>query len=331
VTPGISALRPLLAVPGGRVTIEGGPFAVDGVHLPVVRVGPRQARVAFATAREIVVQVPPDLEGTVAVRIDDAPGASVMLELGVVVATGVHQVDSPVVDHEGNVYLTCSGSRGQRTPVSVYRVRPDGTREIHVTGLTNPTSMAFGPDGRLYVSSRFDGTVSRIDEEGRAEVFATDLGIACGIAFGLDGTLFVGDRSGTIFRIDATGEVRTFATLPSSTAAFHLAMGADAALYVSVPTLASSDRVYRIEPDGQVKTFAEGFGRPQGLAIDASGRLHVVEALAGDAGLFSVDPDGTRTRVLSAPRLVGATFGPSGGLVVTSNETAWRFPSPAPA
>ena len=57
-------------------------------------------------------------------------------------------------------------------------------------------------DGRIYVSSRFEGTVYRVATDGTAEQFATDLGVACGLAFAADGTLFVGDRSGTIFRVD---------------------------------------------------------------------------------------------------------------------------------
>src|SRR5260221_11468358 len=88
--------------------------------------------------------------------------------------------------------------------------------------------MAMDAEGRLYVSSRFEGVVYRLADDGSAEPFATDLGIACGLAFAPDGPLFVGDRSGTIFSVDRSGKATVFASLPSSVAAFHLALGPDA-------------------------------------------------------------------------------------------------------
>src|SRR2546428_434286 len=83
--------------------------------------------------------------------------------------------------------------------------------------------------------------------------------VACGLAFADDGTLFVGDRSGTIFRVDAAGRAMTFASLPASVAAFHLAMGPDGALYVTGPTLSPYDTVYRIDREGNVTTTHTGF------------------------------------------------------------------------
>ena len=320
-----------MAVPGGRVTVEGGPFGVHDTHLPVVRIGTHEARLVFATPRELSTLVPPGLEGArVQVRVEDAPGASVFVEVGRVVATGIHQVDSPAVDPEGTVYLTCSGTRGQQTPVSVYRVRDGGPREVFVTGLTNATALAMGPDGALYVTSRFDGSVSRIDAQGRAETVVSDLGIACGLAFGGDGAMYVGDRSGTVFRVEASGETRTLATLPPSVAAYHLAVGPDEAVFVAGPTMGSRDHVYRIDPAGRVDVFASGFGRPQGLAFGPSGALYVVEALAGVVGLYRVTGHAAPELVLSAPSLVGVAFDPRGGLVVASNETAWRFSETLP-
>lgn len=329
--PTIAGLRPLLAVPGGRVTVEGGPFGIHDTRLPVVRIGTREARLVFATPWELATIVPADIDGgRLPVRVEGAPGAAALFEVGRLVATGLHQVDSPAVDREGTVYLTCSGTRGQQTPVSIYRVRDGGPREVFVTGLTNATSLAIGPDGALYATSRFDGSVSRIDEQGRPEPVASDLGIACGLAFGPDGTMYVGDRSGTVFQLDATGETRTFASLPPSVAAYHLAVGPDGALFVAGPTMAPRDRVYRIDPNGRVEVFASGFGRPQGLAFSPSGTLYVVEALAGVAGLYRVDGHGPPELVLSAPSLIGVAFDPRGGLVVASNETAWRFSETPP-
>ena len=107
--------------------------------------------------------------------------------------------------------------------------------------------MAIGPEGDLYVSSRFEGTVYRVTADGSIAPFATDLGIPCGLAFDREGTLFVGDRSGTIFRVDRAGQATTHASVPSSVAAFHLAFGPDEALYVTAPTLSPYDSVFRID------------------------------------------------------------------------------------
>jgi sugar lactone lactonase YvrE len=234
-------------------------------------------------------------------------------------------VDNPVFDADGNLYVTYSGTRGQQVPVSIFRVRPNGTRETFSSGIVNATSMAFGPDGRLYVSSRFEGTVYRVNADGTFEAFARELGVACGLAFAGDGTLFVGDRSGTLFRVDREGNAEPFATLPGSIAAFHLAIGPDRAIYVTAPTLSTYDSIYRVAADGSISTLAARFGRPQGITFDAKGTLFVVEALAGGSGLYRLPQDGKPELVLAGQGLVGVAFDPFGGLIVCSNETAFRL------
>jgi sugar lactone lactonase YvrE len=209
--------------------------------------------------------------------------------------------------------------------VSIFRIGRDGTRNAFVSGLVNATSLAFDREGVLHVSSRFEGIVYRVDADGHAEVAATDLGIACGLAFGPDGALYVGDRTGTILRVGSAGKAVPFATLPPSVAAFHLAFGRDDALYVTAPSLRTYDDVYRIDEAGQVTVAATGFGRPQGIAFDAAGRLHVAEALAGAGGLFRVDQAGGAERVVAAPSLVGVAFDGNDALVVATGDTVFRF------
>lgn len=311
------------------MTITGRGFTLDP-RPPEVRLGGQPAQLAHASSESLTVIVPSGLDGgRTPIRVDSAPLETVYVDIGAPIATGVHQVDNPAFDRQGNLFVTFSGSRGQDAPVSIYVVGRDGSREPYVVGLPNPTSMVVGPDGDLYVSSRFDGHVHRVSPDGVVNAFATDLGVACGIAFGPDGLLYVGDRSGSILRV-TDQKATQFASLPPSVAAFHLAFGPGGWLYVAAPTLASRDVVYRISPAGEVEVFCDGFGRPQGLAFDDQGQLFVVEAVAGWSGLYRLGPDrpGTPRQMIAGGDLIGLAFDPRGGLVLVSQDTAYRLNVP---
>ena len=324
--PRITSVHPPAAVAGGRIAVHGPGVGGDGDGLPEVWIDDRPAQVVYAGRNRVACLVPADAAGgSMPVRLGTVPGESARLEVGAQVATGVHQVDSPVIDAEGTLFLTYSGTRGESAPVSVFRLRRDGFREPFATGITNPTSLALDPLGRLFVSSRFDGAVFRVDRDGRRKQLAAELGVACGLAFDDAGTLFVGDRSGTIFRVTPSGEVSPFATLPPSVAAFHLGMAPSGDLHVTAPTLATRDAVYRIDRTGAVTTIYQGFGRPQGLAFDDRGTLHVVEALVGASGLYRIRGVDEAEQVVAAPSLVGVAFDGRGGAVVASDDRVYRF------
>jgi sugar lactone lactonase YvrE len=305
------------------VTLSGIRF--DSAEPLDVAIGTAPAQVVFASPSSVVVVVPTGIRGG-DTPIREAGGAwTGHLHVGKPWATGLHQVDSPIFDPDGNLLVTYSGPRGQESPVSVFRVTPSGTRLPFVSGIVNATSMAYGPDGALYVSSRFDGAVYKIDESGTPVQVASDLGVACGLAFDAEGNLFVGDRSGTVFRV-RDGSVTTFATVPASVAAFHLAMSPQGELFVTAPTLGSYDHVYRIGRDGEVSTLAPVFGRPQGLAFAPDGSLYVADALTSGGGVYRLaQPDAEPELAVAGSGLVGVAFGPGGAWVVASNQTAYRF------
>ena len=322
--PTITRVIPSRVVEGGRVALAGSDLLTDDV--PSVVVGDEPARTLFASSSKIVVDLPSTIEGgRTPVRLANMPGETIYLSVGAAWATGLHQVDNPVFDRDGNLFVTYSGSRGQEAPVSVFRVTTEGTREPFASGIVNATSLAFGPDGQLYVSSRFEGSVYRVHADGTHEQVASDMGVACGLAFDAEGSMYVGDRSGTIFKV-RDGNAAPFATLPPSVAAFHLAMSPDGELFVSGPTLGTYDHVHRITRDGDVRRLPTSFGRPQGLAFAPDGSLHVIDALAGASGLYRfASPDAEPELVVSGGALVGVAFGPNGELVVASNETVYRF------
>ena len=322
--PAITSVHPLRAVEGGRITILGSAFSVDDVT--TVQIGETAARVAFAASSRLVVIIPADLEGgRAAMKVPGAALETAYVTIGTRWATGLHQVDNPVFDRAGNLFVTYSGPRGQEAPVSIFRVTASGTRESFSSGIVNATSLAFGPDGDLYVSSRFEGAVYRIKNDGSHQQVASDLGVACGIAFDNEGSMYVGDRSGTVFRV-RDGRAAAFAMIPASVAAFHLAMSSEQELFVTAPTLNAYDYIYRIDRKGEVHTLPCPLGRPQGLAFAPDGALHVVDALAGGSGVYRFrDLEAKPELVVSGAALVGVAFGPSGEMVVASNETAYRF------
>jgi sugar lactone lactonase YvrE len=323
--PRVTSVLPPRSIEGGRFTLAGEDL-LGASPVPEVRVLDRPARVVFASSAHLAVTMPAGIaeSGPLPVKVGGID-QGVTISHAAPLATGLHQVDNPVFDRDGNLYVTYSGTRGQQVPVSIFRVRPNGTRETFSSGIVNPTSMAIDPQGTVFVSSRFEGLVYRLEADGTIQTFATDLGVACGLAFAADGTLFVGDRSGTIFKLDRSGRAEAFASLPSSVAAFHLALGADG-LYVTGPTLSPYDAIYRIDDGGNVTTYSTAFGRPQGLAFNAAGELFVVEALAGASGLYRVPANRAPELVLSGPGLIGIAFDPRGGAVVSSNSTAYRLP-----
>ncbi len=323
----LTGIDPPGVLAGARLWLRGA--GVPAVPLPeaAVTVGGAPARVVFAAPDRLAVEVPADTApGRTAVRVAWAPGATLFVAVGEPLATGLHQVDSPACDRDGRLYSAFSGPRGQETAVSVYRIGHEGGRETYVDDIVNATSLALSPAGELFVSSRYEGAVYRIHEDGSREVFASELGVACGLAFAPDGSLFVGDRTGTIHRVTPDGaRTETFATLPPSVAAFHLAMGPDAQLYVTGPTLATHDAVRRYDASGREEILDATFGRPQGLAFDAHGVLHVVEALAGVSAIYRMPAAGPKRAVVSGPGLVGLTFTPAGACVAATGDALYRF------
>ncbi len=324
----LTGIEPPGVLAGARLWLRGRSVPATSVDAGV-SIGGAPARILFTAPDRIAVEVPrvPDA-GRAPVRAAWSPGATLFVEVGEPLATGLHQVDSPAVDGQGRVYAACSGPRGQETPVSVYRIDASGGREPFAGGIVNATSFAFSPAGVLHVSSRYDGIVYRVFDDGRREPFVSELGVACGLAFAPDGSLFVGDRTGTVHRVSADGgRAEVFATLPPSVAAYHLAMGPDDRLYVTGPTLATHDAVYRFEASGRQEVLDHSFGRPQGLGFDAHGVLHVVEALAGVSAIYRCPPGSRRRAVVSGPGLIGVAFLPTGQLVAATSDTVYRFPA----
>jgi sugar lactone lactonase YvrE len=321
--PVISTVEPQAAITGGELYIRGQHLASAG--RPVVRLGTQDAQLMVAGDSYIIARVPESaIVGELMVTTGDLRSDLRETHIGIQIADSLHPVANPAVDREGNIYSTFSGSRGQKSPVSIYKVDTNYNSKPFVTDLMNPTGLAFDHEGLLYVSSRYDGVVYQITPTGNMTVYVEGMGVATGLAFDEEQNLYVGDRSGTIFKISRSRQIYVFATLEPSIAAYHLALGPEGYLYVTGPTTSSFDSVHRISRSGEVETFFRGLGRPQGLAFDAAGRLYVAASLKGRRGVVRIDSSGKAEQFLSGPGIVGLAFTPSRSIVLATHNALFR-------
>ena len=327
-TPRISRVRPLAGVEGGRVTILGEGLVDRELGHPIPRFDAMETRPLIASPDKIVAPIPEGAtSGIIRVVWPDAVVEGPFFEVAEKLAGELHPVANPVVDGDGYIITTFSGTRGQAAPggTSVFRIPPDGGVEPYLSDVVNPTGLALHSDGTLFISCRNDGTIRRVAGPGRAEVFIEGMGIATGIAFHPDGTLFVGDRSGGIFAVNPQGSARRFAKLPASVAAYHLAFGPDGDLYVTAPTLSNDDPIFRISPAGRLTRFFEHLARPQGLAFDRQGNLCVVAIHQGERGVFRITPDGKAALAVTGENLVGLAFDGRARMIIASTNAIYRL------
>ena len=321
--PRIVQVTPGAGIPGGELRIRGSGFARNEDR-PMVTIGDTVAPLVVGSSSYIVARVPDSVStGDVVVNLLGGSSAPYSCDIGIQIADGVHPVGNPAVDQFGNVYATLSGSRGQKTLVSVYKVDLNQSVKPFLSDVMNPTGLAFDREGLLYVSSRFDGIIYQVTPAGAMSLFCEGMGVATGMAFDGVGNLYVGDRSGTIFKISPDRQIYVFATMEASISAYHLAFGPDGYLYVTGPTT-SYDSVHRISGAGEVEVFYRGLGRPQGLAFDHEGRLYVAASLKGSRGVVRIDDNRKAELYLSGPHIVGVAFSPTRDLIVATNGALFR-------
>ena len=335
--PVAEAVYPAAALPGGDVELRGSHLGPQTSTIPAVLVGGVAANVLMSSSERLCFRVP-DLVSSrsktghattqIEVRNQDGSSAPISLRVASQLSDGLHCVSSPVVSRSGMTFATISGQRGKQTPVSIVRISPDSVGTPFVSGILNPTGLAFNPQGELFVTSRAEGTVYRIDAGGEATIYAEGMGIATGAAFDREGNLFVGDRNGTIFKIapgrsDDARKIFVYATLEASPAAYHLAAGADGTLFVTAPNISTNDCIWAIDRDGATSPWFRGLGRPQGLALDRDHNVYVAATWQGQRGIVRVTPQGKAELAVAGYNLVGIAFSPLGTAVLATNEAVY--------
>jgi sugar lactone lactonase YvrE len=327
----IVAVDPPYAIAGGEIVIDCTGFDTREPSKCAVLIGGAIAQIVALGPRRVLAIVPETKGGRVPVTLwsGDEPSEEAYITVARKLAGDLHPVSNPAFDPEdGALFVTRSGSRGEELPVTLFRIDINGDVSEYSGDIANPTGIAFGPDGQMFVTSRLEGTVYKINPFKEAIAFSRNLGVATGIAFNSDGLMHIGDRTGTIFKVNGIGEERAWTQLEPSVSAFHLAFGPDDSLYVAGPTVTSFDSIWRINPDGDIDQFYKGLGRPQGLAFDRDGNLYVAAALRGRRGIVRIAPDGADAKlVVAGVNLIGLAFSALGEMAVVSIDSVYSLPT----
>jgi len=319
----IDRVLPGAALPGGEFTIRGA--NLGGEVRPEVMFGDTQGSVVVGSGNMVIAKVPEaGTYGELTIRREGESSNTYHCAIGIQIADSLHPVANPACDAAGNIYVTFSGRRGQKTAVSVYKIDLNHNCRPFATDIMNASGLAFDAQGMLYVSSRNDGIVYQLNAAGEMSTFVEGMGIATGLAFDPAGNLYVGDRSGTIFKINPARDVFVFATLEPSIAAYHLAFGPDSYLYVTGPTTSSFDSIQRIAPNGEAELFFRGLGRPQGIAFDRDGNLYCAASHAGRRGVVRINSKREAEHFLSGHGIVGLCLLPSRSMAVATNNSIYR-------
>jgi sugar lactone lactonase YvrE len=326
--PYIEAIDPAASLPGGEVRIIGRALKPPQLARPEVSFSGMRGSLVVSSEDFLIARVPFGAHsGQVTVQSNGHTSNGRELKIAAMIAESLHPVANPAIDREGNIYVTYSGGRGQKSPVAaIYKIDTNyNPPKPFVADLMNATGLAFDPQGLLYVSSRYDGTVYRVAQNSTLSTYAEGMGVATGIAFDKAGNLYVGDRSGTIWRIAPDRQIFVFATLEPSIAAYHLAFAPNGTLYVTGPTTSSFDAVYSVDPQGTVSVFYRGLGRPQGLAFDVQGNLYVAASLGGKRGIVKITPEKNASLVIAGQDLVGLAFTRTGGAVLVTRSSVFHL------
>jgi hypothetical protein len=324
--PQIESIEPAAGLPGGEVRILGTGLNPQGLRRPRVRFGDVDGSVVVSTHRFVIARVPDGAQsGPLRLTINEETSNPQDFRVGTTIAENLHPVTNPAIDADGNLYVTFSGSRGQKVPVAIFKIDTNYIVKPYLADMMNATSIAFDREGQMYVSSRFDGTVYRVARNGTMASYAEGMGIATGIAFDRDQNLYVGDRSGTIFKINRERDIFVFATLEPSVSSYHLAFHPNGDLYVTGPTTSSVDSVHRITPNGDVSVFFKGLGRPQGLAFDVNGNCYVAASLNGRRGIVRITPEAKASMAIAGQGLVGLCFAAGRSVILAGTNAVHRL------
>ncbi len=156
--PHIEAVVPDAALPGGEVRITGSGLRPHDFRQPAVRFGEVEGAVVVSADEFLVARVPYGASGPVVVSSNGQASNAQPIRVAALIAENLHPVTNPALDAEGNVFVTFSGSRGQKVPIAIFKIDTSYEVKPFLSEMMNPTAIALtAPDKCTYPRALIKG------------------------------------------------------------------------------------------------------------------------------------------------------------------------------
>src|SRR5215472_15675299 len=141
--PHTDGVVPAAALPGGEIRITGTGLRPADLRRPRVQFGDVDGAVIISSDHFLVARVPEGAtSGPVVVATNGTVSNPQQVKVAVPIADNLHPVTNPALDAEGNIYVTFSGSRGQKVPVAIFKIDTNYEVKPFLPEMMNATSIA---------------------------------------------------------------------------------------------------------------------------------------------------------------------------------------------
>ena len=151
------------------------------------------------------------------------------------------------------------------------------------SGFRQPTGLLWSKDNTLLVANRGAGTVEEIDKSGNIRIISRGHSLPVGIGLTEGGDMYVSCYGGTLDRVSRNGVVQKIKNGLSTPGVGILASGNNTVYVVDN----AAGKVIEAGPNGAIRTLAENFSSPVGLAKTSNNEIIV--ATWGDGKIQRVE------------------------------------------
>jgi len=156
----------------------------------------------------------------------------------------------------------------------LFKYDNNGVPTLITTGLNGPYTQAMAIDfvGNVYLSNNGDNSIRKVDVTGKQTYFATTVNNPKGLAFDESGYLYAINSSDWITKFDSAGNIVIGYKLGYLLDLRGITFDSLGNLFA---TSFQNKSILKMDPLGNVSTYATGLNSPAGLVFDDVGNLYV--------------------------------------------------------